>query len=56
LDRDKDYYVYCAGGYRSVIACSMMKANGLQRIRNVYGGYGAIKNDERVALTLPVTA
>jgi hypothetical protein len=34
----------------------MMKANGLQRIRNVYGGYGAIKNDERVALTLPVTA
>ena len=56
LDRDKDYYVYCAGGYRSVIACSMMKANGLQRIRNVYGGYGSIKNDERVALTLPVTA
>ncbi len=53
VDKDKDYYIYCAGGYRSVIACSMLKANGFTRVNNVYGGFRAIKNDERVKLVSP---
>ncbi|MFM9946010.1 MAG: MBL fold metallo-hydrolase [Bacteroidia bacterium] len=53
IDKDKDQYVYCAGGYRSVIACSILKANGYHKVNNVYGGFGAIKNDERVKLSLP---
>lgn len=48
IDKEKDMYVYCAGGYRSVIACSLLKANGYNRVNNVYGGFGAIKEDERV--------
>jgi hydroxyacylglutathione hydrolase len=48
IDKEKDVYVYCAGGYRSVIACSLLKANGYHRVNNVYGGFGAIKEDERV--------
>jgi len=48
IDKEKDIYVYCAGGYRSVIACSLLKANGYHRVNNVYGGFGAIKEDERV--------
>jgi hydroxyacylglutathione hydrolase len=56
IDKEKDQYIYCAGGYRSVIACSILKANGYHKINNVYGGYGAIKLDERVKLSLPVVA
>ena len=54
VDKEKDFYVYCAGGYRSVIACSLLKANGYTRVNNVYGGFGAIKDDERVKLVVPV--
>jgi len=54
IDKEKDIYVYCAGGYRSVIACSLLKANGYTRVNNVYGGFGAIKEDERVKLVTAV--
>jgi hydroxyacylglutathione hydrolase len=54
VDKEKDLYVYCAGGYRSVIACSLLKANGYTRVNNVYGGFGAIKEDERVKLVVLV--
>ena len=40
---DKDFYVYCAGGYRSVIASSILKARGFHNVIDVAGGYGAIK-------------
>ncbi len=53
IDKDKDQYVYCAGGYRSVIACSILKANGYHKVNNVYGGFGAIKNDDRVKVFIP---
>ncbi len=56
IDKEKDQYVYCAGGYRSVIACSLLKANGYTRVNNVHGGFGAIKQDERVKLSIPVQA
>lgn len=42
LDKEKTYYVNCAGGYRSVIAASILKANGYKNIVNVAGGFGAI--------------
>jgi rhodanese-related sulfurtransferase len=40
---DKDFYVHCAGGYRSVIASSILKARGIHNVIDVAGGYGAIK-------------
>lgn len=40
---DKDFYVHCAGGYRSVIAASILKARGYHKVIDVAGGYGAIK-------------
>lgn len=43
LPKDVDYYVHCAAGYRSIIATSILKANGYARVRNVYGGMGKIK-------------
>ncbi len=40
---DQDFYVHCAGGYRSVIAASILKARGFHNVIDVAGGYAAIK-------------
>lgn len=40
---DEDFYLHCAGGYRSVIAASILKARGFHKVIDVAGGYGAIK-------------
>lgn len=37
-------YIHCAGGYRSVIAASLLKKQGIHNIRNILGGFDAIKN------------
>jgi len=42
ISPEKTYYVHCAGGYRSVIASSILQARGFQVI-NVQGGFKAIK-------------
>ena len=46
LDTEKDYVIHCAGGYRSMIAASILKSNGFQGIKNVYGGYSKIKDTD----------
>jgi len=40
---DKKFYIHCAGGYRSVIAASILKARGYHNVIDVAGGYAAIK-------------
>ncbi|ULQ52336.1 MBL fold metallo-hydrolase [Flavihumibacter fluvii] len=36
-------YLHCAGGYRSIIAASLLKRQGIHNIRNISGGWNAIK-------------
>jgi hydroxyacylglutathione hydrolase len=43
LDDKHNMYVHCAGGYRSVIASSLLKREGFHNLRNVVGGWGKIK-------------
>ncbi|MEI8110278.1 MAG: MBL fold metallo-hydrolase [Chitinophagia bacterium] len=43
MDDTLNMYVHCAGGYRSVIAASIMKREGFHNVRNVIGGWNAIK-------------
>ena len=43
IDRQETYYLHCAGGYRSVIAASILKARGFTDVVNVKGGFNAIK-------------
>lgn len=43
IDKSKTYLVHCAGGHRSMIAASIMKANGFTHLLNVRGGWGKIK-------------
>ena len=38
------FYVHCAGGYRSVIAASLLKKRGIHNMIDVQGGFKAIKN------------
>jgi glyoxylase-like metal-dependent hydrolase (beta-lactamase superfamily II)/rhodanese-related sulfurtransferase len=54
--KDK-FYIHCAGGYRSVIAASILKARGFHNVVDVAGGYGAIKKTEiqRTAAVCPST-
>jgi hydroxyacylglutathione hydrolase len=46
VDKNKTYYVHCAGGYRSMIAASILKARGYNNLIEVAGGYGAIKKTD----------
>jgi rhodanese-related sulfurtransferase len=46
---DKDnLYIHCGSGYRSVIAASLMKRQGIHNLRNVVGGWDKIKELEKV--------
>ena len=39
LDRHKKYFIHCAGGYRSLIMCSILKSRGFDHLVNIRGGY-----------------
>lgn len=43
-------YVHCASGYRSIIAASLLKRQGIHNLRNVAGGWNAIKEQEKVEI------
>ena len=46
LDPDTPYVVHCAGGYRSMIAASILHANGFNKIVNLAGGFDELKKLE----------
>src|SRR5579872_5420691 len=41
LDRAAPLAVHCKSGYRSAVACSILQANGFERVINVLGGFDA---------------
>jgi hydroxyacylglutathione hydrolase len=43
VDKNENYVVHCAGGYRSMIFISILKARGYNNLVDVKGGYGLIK-------------
>jgi hydroxyacylglutathione hydrolase len=55
--KKENFYVHCAGGYRSVIAASIIKARGFHNVVNVLGGYDAITTTtiERTVSDCPST-
>ncbi len=51
IEKDKTYYVHCAGGYRSMIFVSILKARGFDHLIDVKGGFKEIKESGQFKLT-----
>ncbi|HEU0109787.1 MAG TPA: MBL fold metallo-hydrolase [Flavisolibacter sp.] len=51
LDKNETYYVHCAGGYRSMIYNSILKARGYTNLIDVKGGFKAIKENGNIPVT-----
>ncbi len=43
IDTEKEYFLHCATGYRSLVAASIFKANGVENVTDVRGGFTDIK-------------
>lgn len=56
IEDSDNVYVHCAGGYRSVIAASMMKRQGIHNLRNVLGGWNEIKKFDKFEIEKNVAA
>ncbi|MCB0471712.1 MAG: MBL fold metallo-hydrolase, partial [Flavobacteriaceae bacterium] len=46
IDPKKEYFLHCASGYRSLIAASIFKANGVEKVTDVRGGFNDIKETD----------
>lgn len=53
INDENNLYIHCAGGYRSVIAASLLKRQGYHNLRNVLGGYGKIKDVKNMPVVIP---
>lgn len=42
LDNDKPFFLHCQGGYRSMIAASILKSRGIHNFKEIEGGFKAI--------------
>ncbi|MBU0696401.1 MAG: MBL fold metallo-hydrolase [Bacteroidetes bacterium] len=51
IDKDKTYYVHCAGGYRSMIFNSTLRARGFDNLIDVAGGFKAIQDSGKLKTT-----
>ncbi len=51
VDKDKTYYVHCAGGYRSMIFNSILRARGYDKLIDVKGGFKSMKESGRFAIS-----
>ena len=51
VKKEKPVYVHCAGGYRSMIFASILKARGYENIIDVNGGYKALKESGKFKVT-----
>ena len=55
FEEAENLYVHCAGGYRSVIALSILKKEGINNVRNILGGWAKIKEQEKAVIEKDAT-
>jgi len=53
IPTDKPIVVHCAGGWRSSVAASLLRANGIQCVSDLIGGYNAWADTHSAALPWP---
>jgi len=55
INEKDNLYLHCASGYRSIIAASLLKKEGIHNVRNVSGGWNAIKEQSSIQTEKDVT-
>ena len=50
LDDKQNLYIHCGGGYRSIIASSLLKRQGYHNLRNILGGWNKIKEEKNIEI------
>ena len=50
IEERHNLYVHCGGGYRSIIAASLFKRQGIHNLRNIAGGWGRIKDQKGIEI------
>jgi hydroxyacylglutathione hydrolase len=50
LEDHHNIYLHCGGGYRSIIAASFLKRQGIHNLRNVTGGWTSIQKEPRIEI------
>ena len=51
FEDNHNIYILCGSGYRSVIAASLFKKEGIHNIRNVAGGFDKVQEQEKIKIT-----
>ncbi len=51
VDRHKEYFLHCAGGYRSMIAASILRTRGFQHLINIRSGFRALQEETNLPMT-----
>ncbi len=51
VDDQEHFFLHCAGGYRSMIAASILNSRGIRNFTEVEGGFNGIKKTEKVPTT-----
>ncbi|MFD2033612.1 rhodanese-like domain-containing protein [Belliella marina] len=51
VDKNKTYYVHCAGGYRSMVFTSILRARGYENLIDVNGGFKSIKESGKFEIS-----
>ncbi|WP_276966857.1 rhodanese-like domain-containing protein, partial [Chryseobacterium sp.] len=51
IDDSDHFFLHCAGGYRSMIAASILNSHGIRNFTEIEGGFNGIKKTEKLPTT-----
>jgi len=54
FNREEEYYVHCAGGYRSVVMASILKSRGFEKVVNIEEGFGGLQEKTNLPIVSDV--
>jgi len=51
IDDTEHFFLHCAGGYRSMIAASILNSRGIRNFTEIEGGFNGIKKTEKIPVS-----